>query len=118
MKLFKSKQEKNSKKFIDKIRKARHIAYNNPQRTDLIMSIMQSTNTRSDDITVGEAYAILVAYYTAGMASTQIDILALIILVEFNAQNEKEMTTDRSIELAKRCDVLFADILKKQAGLT
>jgi len=89
------------------------------------MAIMQSTNTRCDDITVSEAYAILVAYYVnSSVGSFEIssslweEVISLVIKIEFDAQSNNEISIDRAKELAKRCNILFADILKKQAGLT
>ena len=108
---------------MDNIQKAHHIVYENQQRSELVLAIMRSTSTRSDDITLGEAFAILVAYYvnksTGGLDGAQKEeVLATVIMTEFYCETGGEMSTERSQELAKRCDALFADILKKQAGLT
>ena len=123
MGLFKTKKDKKLDKLLENILKAHKIVNENPQRAELVLAIMNSTNVRADDITVAEAHAILVTYYVngsiGGLTDTQKEeIWAAIIAVVLNAESDKEVSSNRAKDLAKRCDILFADILKKQAGLT
>ena len=124
--LFKSKSEKKLEKITKNIMKAHEIVYNDPKRAELVLAMMDSNNVRVDDIMVAEALAILVAYFVnqsiggLEIGSTQWEeIMAAVILIEFNTRSGLEdMTAGRANELSKRCNVLFADILKKQAGIT
>ena len=122
---FKSKQERNWEKLKKNIMEAHKMVFNDPKRAELVEAIMGATNVPSDDITLDEALAILVAYHVnwssgggfeTGSAQWEA-FIAFVISIEFNhaLQPSEKMSADRAKELAKRCNYLFVNILRKQA---